>query len=76
MRNFPFYKIDTSNDVSKIIGTFDQIKFLISKFGNEQSGGMAFANFDQELYDIFKQLKIKRVDKNKEILRECIKSFI
>ncbi len=72
---FPYDRFSLLNDVEKIISTFDFIKELIAKMGNEQSGGMAFANFDSDFAEIFSNMNVN-VLKYKEIVSASIKSLI
>ncbi len=58
LQAFPYEKFENFNDEEKIINVFDFIKELLSKVGNEQSGGMAFANFDKDFATIFTNLNI------------------
>ncbi len=64
------------SDQEKIIHLFDYFKMLITELGNEQSGGMAFANFDNEVRDILNKVKVEDNVANRETLRICIKEFI
>ena len=52
------------------------IKDIISKVGNEQSGGMAFANFDITLGNIFTTLGVTYNDLNRLFVYECLAEFI
>ncbi|KKM06350.1 hypothetical protein LCGC14_1744900, partial [marine sediment metagenome] len=44
--------------------------------GNEQSGGIAFANFDEEVEIIYNKLNIAKNEINFQFLRDCIDSFL
>ena len=55
---FPYLNFEGLNEIEKIILTFDFIKELIVKMGNEQSGGMSFANFDNDLAEIFNNMNV------------------
>ena len=49
LKDFPYEEFRQKSDVRKIIGLFDYLKGLFAAMGNEQSGGMALANFDNDL---------------------------
>lgn len=72
---FPYKKFEGLSEVETIIGVFDFLKELLAKMGNEQSGGMAFANFDNDFAEIFSNLKINYAN-NKELFCASIRSFI
>ena len=55
---FPYKRFTNLKSESKIIAVFDFFKELFAKMGNEQSGGMAFANFDIEVASIFEKLDV------------------
>ncbi|MDE6407880.1 MAG: anaerobic ribonucleoside-triphosphate reductase [Anaeroplasmataceae bacterium] len=73
--DFPYKQFNGLNDIEKIIHLFSFIKELFTNLGNEQSGGMAFANFDNELAEVFQTLNID-IFKYKEILQSCIRELI
>jgi len=64
------------DDVRKILGIFDYYKDIIAKVGNEQSGGMAFANFDNDTATILTNLGIRDNERNREIIQSSVSSFI
>lgn len=72
---FPYKQFKGLSEAETIIGVFDFIKELLAKMGNEQSGGMAFANFDNDFAEIFTNLGISYAT-NKELFRATIRSFI
>ena len=51
--SFPYHDFENLTLEEKIIGIFDFIKELLAKMGNEQSGGMSFANFDIDFANFF-----------------------
>ena len=59
---FPYKNFEGLSSEEKIVGTFDFIKELLAKIGNEQSGGMSFANFDKDFAVIFTKLGINYKD--------------
>ena len=72
---FPYDDFSGLSDAEKIIGTFDFIKELLAKMGNEQSGGMSFANFDNDFAEIFTRLDVD-FESNQKIFIAAIRSFI
>jgi ribonucleoside-triphosphate reductase len=76
LNKFPFNSFKNFNEIRKIIGVFDYYKDTIAKIGNEQSGGMAFANFDCDTAEIFIKLGISDNITNREIISNCIGSLI
>ncbi|MBP5591461.1 anaerobic ribonucleoside-triphosphate reductase [bacterium] len=55
---FPYEKFTGLGETKIIIGVFDFIKEIFAKMGNEQAGGMAFANFDKDFAEIFTKLGV------------------
>ena len=55
---FPYEKFTGLSETKIIIGVFDFIKEIFAKMGNEQAGGMAFANFDKDFAEIFTKLGV------------------
>lgn len=72
---FPYNRFKGLSNAEIIVGVFDFLKELLAKMGNEQSGGMAFANFDNDLTEIFSKLNVGWVE-NKELFSAVIRSFI
>jgi len=72
---FPFEKLMERSQEAKIIGVFDFIKEFLTKLGNEQSGGMAFTNFDIEIAEVLSKLELSLSDINDELLRAAFVSF-
>ena len=64
------------SEPSRIFGIFDHFKDIIAKLANEQSGGMGFPNFDEEIETLFYRLGIANSKSNLQILRESIAAFI
>lgn len=66
---FPYEEVrNLSSDAKKIRRTFGWMTELICELGNEQSGGMAVANMDKDLAEIFRVLGID-LNKNREIIK-------
>jgi hypothetical protein len=76
MNKFPLIRIDTQNDRTKILGLFDYLKLIITKFGNEQSGGMAFCNFDNDIAELLRKLSIEENKENYDLISVSLKQFI
>ena len=76
VKGFPFDRLMRVSEPSRIFGVFDHYKDVIAKLANEQSGGMGFANFDEEIETLFHQLGISNSKANFRILSESIESFI
>jgi ribonucleoside-triphosphate reductase len=72
---FPFERFTGLSQEAKIIGVFDFLKEFLTKLGNEQSGGMAFSNFDIETADVFSRLGLSLTDINDALFRAAIGSF-
>lgn len=72
---FPYSEFQNLSEVKKIISTFDFIKELVVKMGNEQSGGMAFANFDNDFATIFTNIGVD-FRNNKDLIAASIHSLI
>jgi len=72
---FPYKKFMNQSADTTIIMVFDWIKELFAKMGNEQSGGMAFANFDSDFSVIFRNLKID-FKENQKVFYGCFRSLI
>ncbi len=73
--NFPYKLFEGYSSQRKLIALFDFIKNLFTDLGNEQSGGMAFANFDNELSTVFKSLEIDYT-KNLDLIKDLISELI
>lgn len=76
LNDFPYEEFRKKSDVRKIIGLFDYLKQLFADMGNEQSGGMALANFDNDLSAILTQVGFEMKEEYKEIFRASISDII
>ena len=76
LKEFPYSDYEGMSDTGKILTIFRFFESLISKVGNEQSGGMGFANFDKDLATIIRNLKIELNDSIMGLLRESIADFL
>ena len=72
---FPYKKFEGLNQTETIVTVFDFIKELLAQMGNEQSGGMSFANFDIDFAYIFSTLNVK-VRGTESLFRASIRSLI
>lgn len=72
---FPYNRFSNLSIEEKIISVFDFLKELFAKMGNEQSGGMALANFDIDLAKIFEKLGVD-FKSNKALFKASIRSLI
>ena len=72
---FPYKQFEGLNQTETIVTVFDFIKELLAQMGNEQSGGMSFANFDIDFAYIFSTLNVK-VRGNESLFRASIRSLI
>ncbi|MFI3329584.1 MAG: anaerobic ribonucleoside-triphosphate reductase [bacterium] len=76
INNFPYEEFNNLDEISKIMRVFNFIIDLFTNLGQEQSGGMAFANFDNELATIFNTLNISNSEINKSIIKSCTRELI
>lgn len=76
LEDFPCEKFNALTDEKKVAGVFGYITNLMTDMGNEQSGGMAFANFDDELAKIFAQLNLSLSDVNKWLISAAMRELI
>lgn len=72
---FPYEKFAGLGKTKIIIGVFDFIKEIFAKMGNEQAGGMAFANFDKDFAEIFTKLGVS-FEGFEDVFRASIGSLI
>lgn len=75
INKFPYDDFKQLTDTGKLLHLFDFIKDLFTKLGNEQSGGMAFANFDNEISEILSTLTVDYT-KYKELISDSIAELI
>ena len=76
LQGFPYERFSRFSDFRKIIEIFGHYKNVIVKLGNEQSGGIGFPNFDEEIEILFDRLNIEDNEENLAVLRDSIESFI
>ena len=75
IREFPYEEFNNLSDSRKILRLFEFIKDLFTKLGNEQSGGMAFANFDNEIAEVLEKLNVN-YENYKELISDSISELI
>lgn len=76
LKDFPFERFDDMKEQRKILATFAYIKKLFVDIGNEQSGGMAIANFDNEIAYILENLGVAFNEVNKVTIASAIYNLI
>ena len=76
LRDFPYERFENMSSTRKIISAFEYLKNLFTDIGNEQSGGMALANFDNDMSTIFQNLGIELNEATKGIIADCIYQLI
>ena len=75
LKAFPYSDFTGLSDIKIILGVFDFLKELFERVGNEQSGGMALANFDNDFATIFTKLGVD-YHANEEVFRAAIRDLI
>lgn len=75
IRKFPYEEFNNLSDSRKILRLFEFIKDIFTKLGNEQSGGMAFANFDNEIAEVLEKLNVN-YENYKELISDSIAELI
>ena len=75
LKSFPYDEFKNLSNQRKIIHLFEFLKDLFTKLGNEQSGGMAFANFDNEIAEILNKLNIN-FKEYESLIADCIEELI
>lgn len=75
IKKFPYKEFYGLSDSRKILRLFEFIKDLFTKLGNEQSGGMAFANFDNEIAEVLEKLNVN-YENYKELISDSISELI
>lgn len=76
LQGFPYDRLSRFSDFRKITEIFVHYKDIIVKLGNEQSGGIGFPNFDEEIEILFDRLSIEDNEEHLAVLRDSIESFI
>lgn len=76
LKDFPYERFKDMDQQRKILCTFEYIKRLFTDIGNEQSGGMAIANFDNEIATILANLQVSFNTENKRTIANAIYNLI
>ena len=76
LRNFPYEKFRRASEIRKITYLFGYLKTLFADMGNEQSGGMALANFDDDLATILERIGFEDSSSNRELLASNIADLV
>lgn len=76
LRDFPYESFAQMSQTRKIISTFEYLKNLFCDMGNEQSGGMALANFDNDIAYILERLGVELTDLTRTIIADSINRLI
>ena len=76
LRDFPYERFRGMSQTRKIIAAFDYLKNLFCDMGNEQSGGMALANFDSDMAVILQNLGVEFTDAMGQIIADSIHQLI
>ena len=76
LQGFPYKRFEEYSTSRKIIEIINHYKDVIAKLGNEQSGGIGFPNFDDEMCVLFNRMDITVNDENLDLLRCSIESFV
>ena len=76
LKDFPYERFKDMNEQRKILSTFEYIKKLFADIGNEQSGGMAIANFDNEIAYILENIGVDFSEDNKNTIANAIYNLI
>ena len=76
LRDFPYDSFMGMSQTRKVIATFEYLKNLFCDIGNEQSGGMALANFDNDIATILQKLGVELNETNAEIISDSIHQLI
>lgn len=76
LRNFPYEEFGQASGIRKITYLFGYLKTLFADMGNEQSGGMALANFDDDLATILEKIGFEDSSSNRELLASNIADLI
>lgn len=74
--NFPYHSFKNLSNEYKIIKLFNYYKDILTKIGNEQSGGEAFANFDIDTAIILENLNVENNQRNISLIKDCISELI
>lgn len=76
-KDFPYDDFKDSENIEEtIVGYFSYLERLFTDMGNEQSGGMALANFDVDTAYILDRLGVPYCEAAMKIISACVRSLI
>ena len=76
LRDFPYERFAGMSTSRKILATFEYLKTLFTDIGNEQSGGMALANFDGDMAKILESLGLTLTEETGALIADAIHQLI
>lgn len=76
LKEFPYDEFKGLSNTQTIIHLFHYFEILIEEMGNEQSGGMAFANFENEVSQILSKTTTNLSKEDMVVLDAAIRDFI
>ena len=76
LKGFPYDSFEGLSDSRKVLRLFEFYKSIVSKVGNEQSGGMGFGNFDLDTATILRNLGVPENEACRGLIRDSIAEFI
>ena len=76
LKDFPYSDFKGLSNTHAIIHLFQYFEILIEEMGNEQSGGMAFANFENEIAEILSKITTNLSETDMSVLDASIREFI
>ena len=76
VNSFPYHEFEDLDDLSKINHLFHYIQMLFIKVGNEQSGGMSFIDFDNDMATVLENLNIDLNLTNEKMYRSGTRELI
>ena len=76
LKGFPYSSFEGLSNSRKVLRLFEFYKSLVSKVGNEQSGGMGFGNFDLDTATLLKNLGVPEDETCLGLIRDSIAEFL
>ncbi len=76
LNSFPYDEYKGLSNTQAIIHLFQYFEIVIEELGNEQSGGMAFANFDNDIAEILTKVTPDLSETDMSVLDATIREFI
>jgi ribonucleoside-triphosphate reductase len=75
-RCFPVNQLSHKDKTSRVLGIFDFLRFTVTSIANEQSGGIAFGNLDEDIAWACVALTIDDTDATRDLIQAGISGFI